>query len=295
MLLIGSRALNHHYPEHSKPIDWDYIATEEEVIKWGNDKCVELNRKMFTNMTLYTAKYNNDNYEFEIAEDNNSAIDYLKIIPHGIATPDILFSIKKSHIFFPINFEKHIKEYHFLKSIIKEDSLKDITKKRYDETFNRFNLKLPNLNKTVKEFVTESQNIVKRIFDHDDIHKIVAYGETPSYFKIQPDTTKVWCSKKLWNNLTERDKIEMVLEEAYVIALERKIIPMLFQEGKHWLSIDAVKWALMRICTTLASGYFREYAVENFYTITNNIDLNFVDKFLEHVDKGVVKLYTEEV
>jgi hypothetical protein len=295
MLLIGSRALNHHFPEHSKPNDWDYIATEEEVISWANQNNATLDRKVLGNLTLYGTKLDGVFYEFEIAENNNSACDYLNIIPSGIASIEILFSIKKSHIVFPINFEKHIKEYHFLKNIVKVDVLSDITKKRHDETYTRLNYKLPNLNQTVKEFVTESQKVVKRVFDHDDIHKKVAYGSSPAYFKIQPDITKVWCSKKMWDVLYEVEKIEMVLEEAYVIAIERKLVPMLFQEGKHWRTIDAVKWAIMRICTTLASGYFREFAVENYFKIIESIDLKFMEKFLNSVDNKEVKLYTEDV
>lgn len=295
MLLIGSRAINHHYPEYSKPNDWDFISTEEDVIKWGEANSVELSIKNIDDFTLYTGKLDGKNYEFEIAKEGNSANDYLNISNGGVASSEMLFSIKKSHITFPINFEKHIIEYHFLKNIHVVDMYEEITKKRYTETFNRLNPKFPSLNKTVKEFVTESQKTVKRIFDHDSIHKIVAYGKEPAYFKIQPDTTKVWCSKKLWENLSNKEKIEMVLEESYVIALERKIVPMLYQEGKQWLSIDSVKWAIMRICTTLASGYFREFAVDNYFDIVKSINLSFVDKFLQAVENNSVKLYTENV
>lgn len=299
MLVIGSRALAHHFPNHLiETNDWDYIGTEKEVQKWFIDNNISYDILEYSNLRVYKGILNNEIHEFEIAEVGNTGFDYLEISKNKentleYANLNILFSIKKSHIHQPLNWFKHIEDYHLLKNILIEDHLKDITCKRIKETDIRLNTKTPNLNKTVQEFVKESQSILNRIYDHDDLHKIVAYYDEPLYFKIQPTPDKVMCSKDLWTNLSFEDKVRCVHEEAFVIALERKIIPMLFQKGNFYTKEKAVEWALMRICTTLASGWFREFAINNFFEIKKSLNYNFIDNFFEKYEKNAIKLYTE--
>jgi len=83
--------------------------------------------------------------------------------------------------------------------------------------------------------------------------------------------------------------VKCVLEESYVIALERKIIPMLNGISEPISSKDAFNWSLMRICTTLCSGWFREFATDNWSKIINFYDKNYVLKFLEAESKGLIK------
>jgi hypothetical protein len=301
MIIIGSKALNYHIKGYSTPKDWDFIGTEKDILAYCYNNAINVEKKKYTNLTLYIGKDTDGKvYEFEVAEDNRSSVDYLKVMGDMegrliYASLEMLFSLKKSHINCAINFDKHIKEYHLLKDLLGEDTLKDITAKRYKETKERLKVKLPKLNQSVQEFVTESQSIVKRIYDHDDIHRIVAHNDKPAYFKIQPDTTRVWCSEDMWNGLSEQEKIEMVLEESYVISLERKLIPMLFQGGAVYTTEKAFKWALMRICTTLASGYFRQFAVDNYYKIIANYNTYFVDRILDAIDKNGVKYHQSHI
>ena len=55
---------------------------------------------------------------------------------------------------------------------------------------------------------------------------------------------------------------------------------MLFGGGKGYTSREAFDWALMRICTTLCSGWFREFATVNYFKIKDRMDNNYVEKFL---------------
>jgi hypothetical protein len=299
MLIIGSRALNYHFPNNDKKLDdWDFIGTENEIIKWFRENNATPYIIDYNNLKVYSTIFNETKYEFEVAEDGKSAYDYLEASKNEeysleYANLNVLYSIKKSHIHQPINWFKHIEDYHFLKSILVIDHLDYITKKRIKETDIRLNTRTPKLNQKVDEFVKESQSVLNRIYDHDDLHKIVAYYEEPLYFKIQPSHDVVMCSKKLWDKLNYEDKIKCIHEEAFVIALERKIIPMLFQKGDFYTKENAVKWALMRICTTLASGWFRDFAIENYFQIVNKINYTFLDKFFEKYEKNAIKLYTE--
>ncbi len=298
MLITGSRALNYHFPNYKKEIDWDFIGTKKEVLHWFGEKNITPDIKIFSNLKVYTTVIDSVIYEFEIAEEGYSGYEYLEASKNEefsleYANLNVLFSMKKSHIHQPINFNKHIEDYHFLKNCLVIDHLEYITKKRIKETDTRLKSKTPKLNQTVDEFVKESQSVLNRIYDHDDLHKIVAYYNEPLYFKIQPSHDVVMCSKKLWDKLNYEDKIKCIHEEAFVIALERKIIPMLFQKGDLYTKEKAVKWALMRICTTLASGWFREFAIENYFQIVNRINYIFIDNFFEKYENNTIKLYTE--
>ena len=112
----------------------------------------------------------------------------------------------------------------------------------------------------------------------------MAHGEKPMFTKMQKDSNLVECSKELWDKFNSRQKMMCVLEEAYVIALERHMIPQIVDNLPGLSSHTAFEWALKRICTTLCSGFFREYAIMNYQNIMSNYDYNYVDKFLKKAE-----------
>jgi hypothetical protein len=207
------------------------------------------------------------------------------------ASPEVLFSLKKSHINFPIKFNKHIEDYTLLYNHFNGiDYLDDLTKLNFKETEERLGkLKTPSLNKSVKEFFGQSDGYVKSHFVHDDIHRVMAHYDKPLYEMMQVDKNLAKCEKDMWNLFTFEDKCKCVLEEAYVIALERRIIPMIFGGGRGYTSEEALDWALMRICTTLCSGWFRNFATNNYYDIKKLSNKNYVEKFLTEYENGNIK------
>jgi len=112
----------------------------------------------------------------------------------------------------------------------------------------------------------------------------MAFGERPMFEKIKIDPDKVACSKEKFFSLTETQQRQCVQEEAYVIALERAMIPMLFEGEAIANPYEAYKWAVMRICTTLCSGWFREWALENYSNVMFWYDKSYVEKFLRAVE-----------
>jgi len=220
----------------------------------------------------------------ELAKCNELQLNY--------ANATALFLLKKSHINRPVKFEKHIKDYHLLKNMLPclggvaqevETTLELLLK---DQETIHGELKTPSLNKSKSSFFKDK---VIKIFEHDDIHSIMAHKEQPMYTYMQKPNSEVICSKKLWDNFTHSDKIKTVLEEAYVIALERKILPHIFLGHKYWSNIDAFKWALMRICTTLCKGWFREFAVDNYFEILDAHNTNYVYLFISEFENGKIK------
>ncbi|MGI4811884.1 MAG: DUF7275 domain-containing protein, partial [Janthinobacterium lividum] len=51
----------------------------------------------------------------------------------------------------------------------------------------------------------------------------------------------------------------------------------------------AFDWAVMRICTTLCSGWFRTFALDDWPQVQFNYDPKYVNKFLTAVDSGKIK------
>lgn len=299
MILIGSEALKYHYDDYyTIPKDVDIIGTEKEFDEWMSELDIDEKptRKEFENLVVYNFHMNNRLYEFEIAN-NNSAEDYLKYCndvegEFEIAPVEVLYSIKKSHIHKQVNFQKHIKDYHFLKNRKVDDSaIEEITKKRKTETDIRLKSRFPKLNKKYDVFVKESQDVLKRVFDHDDLHRIVAYYDEPIYMSLQKGDNQVWCEKDIWEQLSFDDKIKCVLEEVYVITLERKIVPMLYQKHGLITKENAVEWAIIRTYTTLSSGWFSQFIIDNYFEIKNNVNYDFLDNFFEELDKENVKHY----
>lgn len=298
MLLIGSKALNYYIPKEY--IDIDFIASKEEV-----DHFRKILKPMRVKETEYIISFfdiekndifDRDNIEFLLIDNSKALTKYYNLIDNHnfyvkYATKEILYSIKKSHINFPIKFNKHIIDYKLLYDLYDKDIYEDITILNRKETEVRVGkLKTPKLNKSRTEFFDQSKGFVKSYFVHDDIHRMVAHQENPIYVKLQKKKDSVWCSKDLWNKLPQIEKIQCVLEEGYVIALERIILPFLFDNKKYYSYDKAIEWALMRICTTLCSGYFRDFAVNNYFEIKNNINPIFVQDFLTKVDNKEIMM-----
>jgi hypothetical protein len=305
MLVIGSQALFWRTVflkdvKFREPSDLDVICSKDEALKFAAHYQLTLKE-------LAPHKWAADNapgfghVEFELLEESESGrayLEYINTLPeserlHGSflewAPASVLYSIKRSHRHYPRMWQKHIWDYHLLKTMVDGvDVLADITKIRERETEERYGkLKTPSLNKNAQDFFDD--NVSNRTFVHDDIHAVMAHREKPMFEYIKVSLDKVACSKAKFFELAEADRVRCVLEEAYVIALERCIIPMLFAGGRYTTSEEAIAWAIMRICTTLCSGWFRDYATENYPLIHGYYDRRYVEKFLTAVQEGRIK------
>lgn len=305
MLIIGSKALTYHYPSISRVVkDIDLIGYKSDLqylIDSLNPTKIKEGNGITTLIGIQNKSklYNTENVEVLLADESESLRSYLKFdnIESGLecASLEVLFSLKKSHIHFPIKFNKHIVDYVFLSEKLGKDNLDGITKIRYKETEERLGkLRTPSLNKSITEFFGQSKGFVKSYFIHDDIHKAVAHYDKPLYLNMQKDITFAKCEKDMWDRFSFEDKCKCVLEEAYVISLERKILPSIFGKGSWFSPNEALDWALMRICTNLCSGWFRQFATDNFFKIKDFINDNYVVEFLEKYNNNQICRISEE-
>lgn len=301
MLVIGSQALSCHTIKlNRKPVDWDLICSRAEMYKVCDRLGESPVQTSDSKHKIISSEYGQ--IEFELTEDSPSGKIYHNLthttsLPFlfgyeddfSIADPCVLFSIKKSHIHYPRFWSKHIRDYHLLKQIVHNDHLCAVTKIRRTETEIRLGkLKTPSLNKSKTDFFKDK--VSNRTFIHDEIHLIMADYDKPMFEYIKIDQDKVACSKqKFFEELSSTERTMCVLEEAYVIALERCIIPMLYEGGEFTDPKVAFDWAVMRICTTLCSGWFRTFAVDDWPRVQFNYDPKYVNKFLTAVDSGKIK------
>ena len=99
--------------------------------------------------------------------------------------------------------------------------------------------------------------------------------EFPAYEYFKEDKSEVFCDKDLFFRLDEQTQLYAILEESYVLALERSQIP--FKD-----KVDPKKSfdiSLMKICTSITSGWFREFAWENYHKIQSLYDKTYVQRF----------------
>lgn len=215
-----------------------------------------------------------------------------------IADVRVLFAMKAGHVHRKlIKWDAHMYHYHILREaciiqygknfndtmvgFMTVGNLIHYTKKHNDEIHGKeFNVPLKNITKA--DFFTDG---VTKFIEHDYLHEVFAHYDKPVYTMLQnTDVDSVFCHRDKWDNISYIDKIYCVLEESYVIASERNIIPNMVNVDDFNIStvnpclhvVDALKM----VCTTLTSGYFRQFAIDNYYEIIHNIDFGYYKKLI---------------
>jgi len=182
--------------------------------------------------------------------------------------------VKRSHLHRDLSFNKHITLYwkylqHQSTFWTEED--RQFLKHRTEMTLERFPQLKPNLNLTVDLFFDDA---VYKKYSHDYLHELFAYEDKPMYTKMQINPELAKCERNLWDNLSYRQKVKCVAEETQVIATERFLVP------KDWdyPAKAAYMKALQKVCTTLTSGWFRDFSLDNYPSV---VELFSKDKFNE--------------
>jgi hypothetical protein len=207
--------------------------------------------------------------------------------PVKVADLDMLLALKLSHRYKKDSphFLKTMEDIHLLRAAGATTSgLEEFMKLRELETYG---YKHPNLKRTKKQFFAD--DAIQYVYDHDSIHETIAWLEKPAYRFFSIDGQEVLSSKEKFYALPELVRMLAVVEESTVLALERSQIPF---RGK----VDPKKSfdiALMKVCTSITSGWFREYAWEHYHEAQKMYDDSYVDLFWNAVDAGQVRPFTK--
>lgn len=224
--LVGSRAIKHWFPDFREPKDYDYITTGTE----RSSKDIEYHPV--------------------------SCSGHEWIIKQGpIASPETMLTLKMSHSFWDVHWDKTMSDIRFLqeKNIGPNWTL-------FDQLYSYWTFvhghKKAKLNVSNEEFFTE---LVERQHPHDDLHKMMAFYDEPLYKRIKRDQSKAAVDYDLFLLLDHEDKIKLCQEELYVVALERYVIPKQYRYGTYKAYIFAAK----QLITSMTKGWFPRFIVEN--------------------------------
>lgn len=251
IMLIGSKAARIHFPDFPRePQDTDYIS-ENEVDNADCHYC--------------------ESFEYIIKKYPNQSI----------APPEVLYTLKISHSFWDIWWDKTMFDICFYqtKNVSFDD---DLFKILYKDCEKRYGKKKAYLKKSNDDFFNDS---VKRVYVHDDIHKAISYNDAPLYEKIKTDRSKAMVSYDLFSELCDEDKLNLCREEIFVTALERILIPIDFQ--KH--PFAAFKEATKMLVTSMSRGWFPKFIITNWLKI-RNYNCDYILKFKTKLKNGEIRL-----
>jgi len=246
MILFGSQAAKNYFPDFRETHDLDWLVKED-------NKQAEL-----------IDEIRNEYYHIP-------PFDYLLDQPKGILSPEQLYTLKVSHSFWDIKWEKTMFDINFFQ----EKNLK-LDENLFNELYSFWEIKHKekrvNLNQSNEKFFN---SYVKRKYIHDDIHKEMSYYDEPMFNKLKKDKSKAWINKEMFFNLSKEDQIKTCREEIYVTALERCLIPSDFKI--HTLS--GYSKACKLLITSMTKGWFPKFIVENWKELRKP-DIDYKQKFL---------------
>ncbi|EQA7786791.1 DUF7275 domain-containing protein [Acinetobacter baumannii] len=315
-VVIGSMALKWQLdklgiPHNLKPNDVDLILEDDFDLSKIKIELNENGSKIEPMMTLKSKKFKTrtivikvDGVPWELTIPRDGAYgacttsdilcfsmywnDYMEIngIKCKVPPLDFLYTLKFSHRFLK-------NSPHFLKTMRTIKNLQspavgckcyneDWLKRRMQETYDYNH---PNLKVNKEEFFNSNFNY---IYDHDSIHEAVKLLDRPAYTYYMSKDAEVFSSREAFFAVDNTIRLLGVLEETYVLALERSQIPNDFNiDPKLSFTI-----ALEKVCTSITSGWFRQYAWENYDLVYKMYDSAYVDKFKHALNKGIIKPYS---
>lgn len=191
MVIIGSTAIKFYFPDFPRePKDIDYLVSDKNM--WDN---IQGKEEYHENDVLW-------NYFIQ----KNIFPKYLY--------PDLLLTLKMSHLFWDINWEKHNFDVQFLLKkgcILNVPLFYELYKywNKYHGKNKRSDLKMSSL-----DFFN---NALKSPYDHDHLHTLIK--DPPTYSKVLIGEVEV--SEDKFNALSFEEKCDLVQEEVYIMAWER--------------------------------------------------------------------------
>lgn len=255
MLIIGSVALNKLVDTPLRtPRDLDVIAAPEELFTICESLGPLEDTRFYPSGKIVFFPEDGPITEVEVAEPGSTAAELLEQYS-GFAPANVLLALKLSHRYLRNSpaFYKTMEDVRTLRKLgASVKGLESWISRREKETYW---YKHPSLKQNKDEFFGEDAN--RYAYDHDEIHECVAFGERPAYLEYKDPNHEVNCLRELFEACDEQVRLNGVAEEAMVLAYERSIIPF----GTH--PRDAFLKALMKVCSSITSGWFREYAWEN--------------------------------
>lgn len=297
--LIGSRALALQWSGIKRtPKDFDFIATPDEFHRWKNKYLSMLSECEISSPSDKKSVIKTKDFiaEFEIALPGSNAEKLLELIAADpqtrekslglIPSLDMLFTLKASH-----RYQKN--DPHWWKTLLDYHTLKSMGAKIRPEWMDWFRwreketyvFRTPKLMGVKKNEFFDPTTGVNYVYDHDSIHVAIKKLEKPAYRYFMKDGADVACNKNKFMNLPRETQLLSVLEESYVLAIERSQVPF---AGKI-TPRDSFRIAFSKVLSSITSGWWREWGYENAPDVLKMYSDSYIDTFNEGVANGIVK------
>ena len=200
-----------------------------------------------------------------------------------------LFLMKKAEINSSNNWRKNIEAYHRYK--------KYVNNTEWEQDFFRMRKSEVEVKKTKFKDVDKPQK-PKMLFDHKDLYRAIAVNNSPVYEKISGGSLKS-LNEGLFYDLPIIDQIYLVLEDAYAIALEKKIVPewpgnLNELKLRNSKAQNCFMYGYQRLCTKTPYEWYRDYAIENYQEIMHHYSYDYVNRFRTSYEKGKIKCLTKK-
>lgn len=189
-IIIGSTAMKRWYPEFPRePSDLDIVVKSKEGLKGSKEVEYLLNPVLF---------------KHEKSKE-------------GYISPDLLLTLKVSHLFWDINWEKHLFDTQWLL-----EKGHKVNREAFEEFLQYWKetkpkIKRSNLEMSKEEFFDNAVN--KDTLEHDELHKLI--NPVPMYTRLLKEGAEVELDISKFEKMSHEDKLEVVREETYVMAYER--------------------------------------------------------------------------
>lgn len=222
MLIIGSTSIKHYYPDFTRePKDLDIAVPTE---------------KGYKNMNGIEYLYNPIIFKYQQG---------------GHLKPNLLLSLKISHMFHDINWFKHMYDIQFLLDKGVEYDIELIEELKIFWLDIHKKIKRSNLVTNKSEFFDNAIN--EDIDQHDHIHTLI--NPIPMYTLLLKDGADVELDESKFHKLTYEQKCDVVYEETAVMAWERYKL-------NHWR--EAYKIQLKDNIIKHFPSYIAMFAIENY-------------------------------
>lgn len=299
MIIVGSRAMQMAIAPFIAPtidMDHDFIAYEQEWAEYQmrmQGRSVAVKNPNVKAFVIGAGENRSCYHEAYIVQPGSGSSDEMIYQLMGVApgkdayaTPEILLAMKMAHRFKKntANFIKTMKHIHTLRDcgIVMGPEHIEIFKKREQESLNYGH---PKLNVNKGDFFKDDIYT----YDHDTIHEAIAVGDKPAYRSYMVDGAEVMTSKEKFFGCDRETQLLGVYEESCVLALERCLIP--FPGKVH--PARAFTMALEKVCTSITSGWFREFAWENYLDVIKiyrgQVDMGYAYEIMFNKNKHILK------
>ena len=231
-MISGSSALMYHGIKLGEIKDLDIICTEDRASKYENCDIITVPEE------IYNLLYNETGY----------------------ITPDLILTLKMSHLSWDIKWEKTKRHINILVNLGYKPNLEVYhSLKKHWETIHGNKSHL-SLNKQKNEFFND---FVTYVVDHDYLHELVSHPNEPIYKRCLRDNEEVLVCYDKFNSLSHSDKVRLFREEITVIAIERYLINPSNSGKFTWMQ----SWnaALKKTIISLTKNWATDFIIHNLF------------------------------